>query len=165
MPESLYKLLEPYVIIPEKNFISEEKKQNTSINSYTIVNINTEDKLLLEKLPGIGKVLAERIVKYQQLLGGYCKKEQLLEVYGIDSVLYKQVEPFISVDGYVIKKKNINTNTFKELISHPYLDYKMIKALVNYRNRNGKFQSTADIRKINCTFDSVYNKIIPYLEI
>ena len=39
----------------------------------------------LLRLPGIGPVLSERIIRYRGLLGGFVDTEQLYEVYGLDS--------------------------------------------------------------------------------
>lgn len=40
------------------------------------ININTADSVLFEKLPGIGPVLARRIIRYRALLGGYCSRNR-----------------------------------------------------------------------------------------
>lgn len=55
----------------------------------TVVEINSADTTVLKGVPGIGSTFANRIVKYRNLLGGFCHIEQLKEVYGIDEAKYE----------------------------------------------------------------------------
>lgn len=47
------------------------------------VNLNTADKEALQTLPGVGEVLAERILAHRQESGGFANMEELLEIKGI----------------------------------------------------------------------------------
>lgn len=52
------------------------------------ININTADAALLQTLPGIGEVTAERIIRYRQENGPFSSIEELKDVPGIgESVL------------------------------------------------------------------------------
>ena len=55
----------------------------------TLVELNMADTTTLKKVPGIGPVFANRIVKYRNLLGGFYAVSQLREVYGIDEETIK----------------------------------------------------------------------------
>jgi competence protein ComEA len=46
-----------------------------------------------------------------------------------------------------IRKININTITFDKLRLMPYLDYKQVNAIIEYRKQHGDFTSIADIEK------------------
>ena len=48
-----------------------------------------------EDLPGIGPVLAERIVDYREKEGGYESLEELKNVKGIGDNLYQRILPYI----------------------------------------------------------------------
>lgn len=47
------------------------------------VNINTADASELETVPGIGEVLAQRILAYREAHGAFREPEELLNVQGI----------------------------------------------------------------------------------
>lgn len=130
----------------------------------TIIELNTADSLQLLTLNGIGPVFAGRIVKYRKLLGGFYKKEQLLEVYGFDAEKFNLVKPYISVNGNVTQL-NLNTCTFKELNRHPYLDYEQVKAIFNLKKKLGSFQAVEDIKQIDLVNEELYNKLAPYLTV
>ena len=55
----------------------------TALPESTPVNINTAAAEELETLPGIGPVLAQRIVDYRAEHGAFASAEELLEVEGI----------------------------------------------------------------------------------
>jgi competence protein ComEA len=61
------------------------------------VDINTAPLDVLERLPGVGPVLAERIVTYREQNGGFAAVEQLLEVSGIGEATFAQMEPLVTV--------------------------------------------------------------------
>lgn len=61
------------------------------------VNINTADKTQLEALPGIGSVLAQRIVEYREANGSFAVTEDIMEVEGIGSGKYDDIKNLIKV--------------------------------------------------------------------
>ena len=64
-----------------------------------LVNINTADEALLQTLPGIGPVLAERIIAYREANGGFHATEELTNVKGIGSVTFDALRELITVDS------------------------------------------------------------------
>lgn len=63
----------------------------------TKVNINTADLALLDTLPGVGPVLAQRILDYRQENGLFTSPEDLKEVSGIGDKTYEKMEALITV--------------------------------------------------------------------
>jgi competence protein ComEA len=61
------------------------------------VNINTASAGELESLPGIGPVLAQRIIAYRGQNGAFTSKEQIVDVSGIGDAIYGQIRDLITV--------------------------------------------------------------------
>lgn len=142
---------------------SEKKKE--SRHEKEIVELNSADTTDLKKLIGIGSSFAKRIVKYRELLGGYLSKEQLLEVYGMDSARYFPISENVLVDTTVRTRININSGDFKELLKHPYLNKNQVKAIVNYRKQHGNFKELSDLESIHLLKGEPYRKIAPYFTV
>ena len=51
-----------------------------------------------ETLPGIGPVIAARIVAYREALGGFSSVDQLSEVSGISDRMVEELRPFVVVE-------------------------------------------------------------------
>ncbi len=125
--------------------------------------MNSTDTAEWKRVPGIGTVYASRIVKYRERLGGFARKEQLLEVYGLEGELYARIAPYIEVSGSV-RKLAVNQLEFKELLRHPYLSYKQVQAIVNLRHRKGGVDSIQELGMLDeFTSDDIY-RLEPYLE-
>ena len=62
------------------------------------ININTASAGELETLPGIGPVLAQRVIDYRQVNGPFRKPEDIKEVKGIGEVTFEQLRQLISID-------------------------------------------------------------------
>lgn len=165
--EDDFQILEPYIVIekiPERERTYEHSATNTHRPAETKkIELNTADTTDLKELRGIGSGYAKRIVKYRERLGGFCKPEQLLEVYGFTPELYEKVAPNITIDGDEVRKINLNTATIDQLKRHPYLDYYQAKAIVNYRDKYGKFSTVNDLLKANLIYPETFEKIKPYL--
>ena len=102
------------------------------------ININTADSVLFEKLPGIGPVLARRIIRYRMVLGGYSSPEQIREVYGITDSLFLGIRHRLEADTTYIIKINLNTSEEKELARHPYIGRYVAAGIAKYRTHAGK---------------------------
>ncbi len=63
------------------------------------LNINTASKEELQALPGIGPVLADRIIEYRNRYGPFISVEQLLEVKGIGPKILERLRPLVTVAG------------------------------------------------------------------
>ena len=128
-----------------------------------VVEINAADTINLQALKGIGSGFANRIVGYRQLLGGYNSKDQLLEVYGMDSLRYLGFEAHISIDTSLLVKIPINGCTVKDLLRHPYIDYSLASTLVRERNKNGLFRDLEDLRRRLKIPEPIFLRLTPYL--
>jgi len=129
------------------------------------IEINSADTSAFISLPGIGSYFAKRIIKYRELLGGYYRKEQLLEVYGMDSIRYQKFHQYIKVDTSKISRININQVEFKELLKHPYLDYEMVKEIFNYKRKVKQIRDIEALRSSKGINNKTFARIKPYLRI
>ncbi|MGC8864839.1 MAG: ComEA family DNA-binding protein [Bacteroidales bacterium] len=127
------------------------------------VELNSADTNLLAELPGIGPAFARRIWKYGKRLGGYYQTEQLLEVYGMDASRLDKIRPFIVIDTLRIIKMDLNQASFKELLRHPYLEYYMVKAIADYRQKHHGIRDVSELKSLPLMYDELYNKLRPYL--
>ncbi len=143
-----------------KSEVERLKKDAKESNS---LDLNSATKKDLKELEGIDGVFSERITKYRDLLGGFIKKEQLLEVSGIDGSLLKRINSKIRVDERKVVKININTCSKFQLLKHPYISSTVADAIIGYRNQHGKFASVAQIKNVPLVNDELFIKIKPYL--
>ena len=67
-------------------------------NKSGLININTASSVLLDTLPGIGPVLAERIIEYRETNGPFQKIEDLGMVEGIGSKTLLEILNLITVE-------------------------------------------------------------------
>lgn len=61
------------------------------------IDVNRADPWLLEVLPGIGEVLAQRIVDYRSDHGSFRTIQDLLQVEGIGPATFDKIEDYITV--------------------------------------------------------------------
>ena len=125
--------------------------------------LNKSDTTDWKKIPGIGSTYASRIVKYRDLLGGFVSVDQLREVYGIDDKLFVKIYPYVEVDGEYTKIA-VNKLEFKELLRHPYLNYKQVKAIFDLRRRKGNISSINELALLNEFASEDIERLAPYLE-
>jgi len=62
------------------------------------ININTASADELEKLPGIGKALAERIIEHREKFGPFRRPEHLIIVRGISDKRFRALQDLITVE-------------------------------------------------------------------
>lgn len=131
-------------------FMKEIKTTGTPVIKKEIetVYLNTADTLQLMELPEIGPYFARNITEYREKLGGYINKDQLLEIYGLDSVRYEIISPYIALDSIAIRKVKVNHDDFKTLLRHPYIEYEDVKKIVNHRESKGMITNWEQYKNI-----------------
>ena len=70
----------------------------SKVESDSLLNINLASASELEKLPGVGKVLAERIVTYRAEYGPFRRVEHLMMVRGISDRKFRAIRPTVVVN-------------------------------------------------------------------
>lgn len=126
------------------------------------ISLNETDTTEWKKVPGIGSVYASRIVTYRDLLGGFVKVEQLLEVYGIDQELFSRIAVYIEPDGN-FRRLQVNEADFKELLRHPYLNYKQVQSIMGLRRKKGDITSIRELSILDEFTPEDILRLEPYL--
>lgn len=169
--EERFEELQPFIDIKpisdekaERKFEEYPKWEKPKYEPIT-VELNTADSATLVKLNGIGPSYAKRILKYREQLGGYISKNQLFELYKMDSAHILPILEFVQVDTTIRVRINVNTADYKQLLNHPYIDPNLAKAIVNYREQHGKYKKLEDLRKIQILKEEIYIKLSAYLKV
>lgn len=87
----------------------------------------------LESLPGIGQVLAGRIISYRNLLGGFVDTRQLAEVYGLDSSVARMAAGRLTLTFGPVRPLVLDSVSFTDLARHPYVGYETARLITRYR--------------------------------
>lgn len=140
---------------PNKTIL--DKTASYESKTIPILDINIADSLTLMELPQIGEVMASRIQRYRERLGGFVSLDQLFEVKGMDSARFVTIKPYIILETTEIRKINVNRDEFKTLLRHPYLEYDQVKAIVNHRERKGLIKNWEQLKGIT-------DEVNPFLE-
>ncbi len=164
--ESTYLELFPFIELPILHEVVErhETPYSSTKKNKQLFDLNLADSLRLVSLKGIGPTLASRILKYRNKLGGFIKKEQLNEVYGLDSFALNEIKIHCIIDTKFIPNTiNINNTNLTELASHPYIGRKTGQLIMNYLKQHGNYSSIEELKNLKTISEENYIKIAPYL--
>lgn len=91
--ESVKAISNPVPIGPS----AEPIKQTSAARAVGKIDLNRATEQDLESLPGIGEVLAGRIVKYRQDIGSFNRVEDLRDVKGIGKKKFDRIKNLVQV--------------------------------------------------------------------
>lgn len=169
-----YKRLEPYIVIDKKNSdqfregriwskVDNDAGKNNDVDR--LLDIGNADSADWVALKGIGPILAKRIIKFKDALGGFVDIAQIGEVYGLPEETYKNIQSKLTVGNSILRKLNINSATIEELNRHPYITKKQAQWIISYRDQHGAYKSLQDLIKVEMLNSEFLRKIEPYLEL
>jgi competence protein ComEA len=164
----LYQALEDYVLIPQKQYKRDSSYANKlpiyqkKIYSREIVELNTADSLSIVYLKGIGPSFTKRIIKYRTMLGGFHSVSQLRDIYGMTDSLFLTLSSQIKLDPNAVVKIPINAIDFNSLRKHPYFNFQLAQAIVNFRLKHGKLTED-DIKNLGVFSEDKLKLILPYM--
>ncbi|PHR69211.1 MAG: hypothetical protein COA67_10795 [Lutibacter sp.] len=170
--DSLLAVLSPNFKFPDwinnkKKFPKKKYTSNATQKLFTgeKQDLNTATAIQLQEVNGIGEKLSERIVKFRGTLKGFLSDNQLSEVYGLKpEVINKVLERFTVLSKPTIKKINVNTATFKEVLHLPYIDYELTKKIFQYRDEVAEIQNLEELKNIEGFPLDKFDKIAVYLQ-
>ena len=166
IPDILFELIRDSVIYPERfqNSPNQEslKKQAKQI---TLINLNTADTTEFMKIYGVGAFYAKQIIRFREKLGGFFKKEQLLEVWKMTPEAYEKIKDHVFISEKDVKRININSVTIEELKVHPYLKWNQANSIVKMRMQRNGFKNIEEIKESVLIDSETYEKLFPYLSL
>ena len=172
-----YRQLEPYIRIsddyrPAADFIASKRphamhqrdtlRYPVKLKAGMHVFLNSADTTDLKKVPGIGSYFARQIVNYRNRLGGFSSIEQLAEIedFPIESLTFFAV----STDELgKIHRLNVNKLSLNELKRHPYINFYMARAIVDFRRLHGDLQSLDQLKLLKDFSEEKVRRLQPYV--
>jgi competence protein ComEA len=121
------------------------------------INIATAEEW--KALPGIGEVLANRIIKFRERIGGFVSMEQFHKTYGISDSVFQLITPYLKLDPSNQPKLNLNTASAYDMKRRLSISTATAKAIVMYREQYGPYQSLNDLKKIILISDTLFQRI------
>jgi DNA uptake protein ComE-like DNA-binding protein len=166
MTEPLYDNISKYLYVKKAEEIQRKPflKENRVFRCKTI-DINEADSAQWESLYGIGPYLAKRIITFRESLCGFVSVEQVKETYGLRDSVFQSIKPCLTIEKNLKPCISINYTNQEGLSKHPYVRYKLARAICLYRENNGLFQHIEDLKKLPNVNDSIYIKLLPYITV
>lgn len=180
MTDSLYTRIAPYVAIASSQpahaavdqpkaakerpsvYLSRSDSLYRRMEKYpegTQIELNRCDTTQLKKIPGIGSYTARRIVSYRERLGGFIRLKQLREIRLNEEVL----APWFTLDSTAVTPLQVNQLPMKQLLAHPYLNYRQSRAIMQYRERHGPLPSIEVMKGWEEFTANELQRVAPYL--
>jgi len=97
-----------------------------------VVNINTADERVLQRVPGIGPALAKLILERRQKKGLFTFKEDLMELAGVGEKSFHRMKHLLAVSGpTTLWHKKLAYDVYE--IGQPILDPTHLRLLTNLK--------------------------------
>ncbi len=132
---------------------------------YDIVklDLNRCDTSDIVVVPLFGSKRAARLVEYRERLGGFYSLAQVREVYVLQDMDVSHMEKYFYVNSGDVRKININTATYKEMVSHPYFDAYLTKTILHYREQHGAIHSLEELQQVTHAYPELMEKLRHYV--
>ena len=127
-------------------------------------DINKADSADWESLPGIGPVLARRIMLFRSGLGGFISVDQVGEVHGLPDSVFRRIRSRLTMEesGGPIPL-HINQAGADILEKHPYISRKLAALIVAYRKQHGPYNRAEDLMALPLVTPELLKQLGPYL--
>ncbi|MEM7550203.1 MAG: helix-hairpin-helix domain-containing protein [Bacteroidota bacterium] len=127
---------------------------------------------------GIRKKVSETLINYRNSGGQFYKKEDLLKLYGLDSVTYLRIAPYVFIDNSLVNrgtpdKNRANRSAILDINKADSLKWTNLRGIgsvlssriVKYRNLLGGYHSIDQLYEVYGLDSAVIKSIFPQLVI
>ena len=88
-------------VMPSESHVVQEVHHNPTGHAAALLDLNVSSRMDLEMLPGIGPVLADRIVSYRSIHGDFQQVDDLVNVSGIGAKRLRRLLPYVTVESII----------------------------------------------------------------
>ena len=127
------------------------------------LDLNSCDTDQLVTVPQFGSKRAAKLVEYRERLGGFHSFSQLQEIYVLQNIDTSKLKTYLYINKQKIKRLNINTATYQELVAHPYFDAYLTKLILRHREKNGPIRDLDELQQITHAYPDLIEKLRPYV--
>tara|TARA_B100002049_G_C16071848_1_gene373204 strand:+ start:1274 stop:2140 length:867 start_codon:yes stop_codon:yes gene_type:complete len=165
--DSLLALISPYFKFPDWVIEAEKKKSKVKTTTpISVSDLNKAEAEDLQKVDGIGEVLASRIVNYRTKIGGFRSELQLKDIFGLSFEVREKLQRHFRVIGKEnFSLININQARLLELVEVPYIKYELAREIIDYRQLYEKIESFEELSKIESFPSDKIDRIQLYLSL
>ena len=163
-----YQVLEPFIRLNENP--DDRKRSPVAVanggnnpSGFITVEINSADSAQLVKYLQLKPWLAARLIKFRSILGGFATKEQLFEVYGLDSSEIMKRWDHMEIDTGRLVKIDLNNASFKALLRHPYVTYDLARQIDSLRKEDGSAISIRSLVERGMISEGDCARLRPYV--
>jgi DNA uptake protein ComE-like DNA-binding protein len=178
LSDSLYFVLEPYIIISEEHRIKPQQRdlRDTTARHRTIeyqpFRIDTATAEYLHTL-GFSIRQARLVVRYRDMIGGYRDMAEFEECYAVDSAMAARLEPYIifadTTTADTLKQQelrlpiDINSADSATLVRLRGIGAKSAQHIIRYRILLGGYYSETQISELEVVTEENFRKILPQI--
>jgi competence protein ComEA len=131
------------------------------------LNINTASSADLTRLPGVGEVIAYRIVKEREKKGIFRDSRELQRVKGISERVFAGFKGYVDTKGDNTLKVylDLNTATKSLLQGVPGGTAGEARSILNYRKSRGRFTRIDELRSVPGIDSKRYGELVEHLTV
>jgi len=114
------------------------------------LNVNAASAADFTRLPGIGEVIAFRIVKERERRGAFKDIKELKEIKGISGRIYEDLKYHVATQGENRLKVYIDLNTITKplLLGLPGMSEGQARSILNFRKSRNRFEKVEDLLQV-----------------
>lgn len=146
-------------ITVQKSKLNTRFQKNNKFKTRQLIDLNTADTTLLQRIPGIGHGFSLSIIILRDKLGGFASPAQLSEISHFPDSLQSWF--FATPDS--IRKIRINRASVYDMKRHPYISFYQAKAIDDLRKKEGKIKDPARLLLLKEFTQQDLVRLAPYI--
>lgn len=128
------------------------------------IDINSATAAELEQIRGIGTYWSGRILKFREALGGFTSINQVGSTFGLPDSTFQAMQPYLSLKTGLYRQLPINLLSEEELARHPYINGKLARIIIRFKDQHGLFTKKEDLGRIKIISGKQLDQLAPYLD-
>ena len=168
--DSVLDRLTPYFKFPKwvtaKNATATNYSKRTWKTTAEKAALNSITETQLLQIKGVDSLIAQKVLRHIDQIGGYQIDQQLYDVYGVTTAVKRAIlaEYTVKVKP-AIRPMNVNTATASDLSTIPLLSFDLAKEIVDYRLLHEGIKNLEELKNLEGMTAYKFDRIQLYLSL